>query len=88
MFSPRDLSAGFEAWPGLDELFPTSFQGVNPNRGLEGSVADTDRDALAARMSRHFSASGFEALQQAFPTLMTKRAGYDPKAVWTQLRGR
>jgi hypothetical protein len=25
MFSPRDVNAGFEAWPALDELFPTSY---------------------------------------------------------------
>jgi hypothetical protein len=33
--APRTIEAGFEAWPGLDELFPISFQGVNHNRGLE-----------------------------------------------------
>jgi hypothetical protein len=36
--SPVDVNAGYESWPSLDELFPVSIQGVNPNRGLDGSV--------------------------------------------------
>lgn len=46
---------GFEDWPSLDELFPTAYQGVNPNRGLEGSVIDTDKAALATRMKAYYS---------------------------------
>src|SRR5262249_37097742 len=60
MLSPREVSSGFESWPALDDLFPASFQGVNPNRGLEGSVVDTNRDALAARMKVYFSEERFE----------------------------
>jgi N-6 DNA Methylase len=45
--SPRTNEGGFEAWPGLDEIFPNAVQGVNHNRGIDGSVIDTDRSALA-----------------------------------------
>jgi N-6 DNA Methylase len=47
---PKTVEGGFEAWPGLDEIFPISFQGVNHNRGLEGGIIDTDRTALERRL--------------------------------------
>ena len=67
--------SGFEEWPGFDDLFPVSFQGVNPNRGLKGSVIDTDRMALEERMRDYFSTSSFEELQKRHPILCTKRDG-------------
>ena len=72
-------SSGFEEWPGFDDLFPVSFQGVNPNRGLKGSVIDTDRTALEERIRDYFSTSSFDDLQKHHPILCTKRAGYDPQ---------
>ena len=71
--------SGFEEWPGLDDLFPVSFQGVNPNRGLAGSVIDTDRVALEERMRYYLSAASFEEVKERYPTLCTERAGYDPQ---------
>ena len=71
--------SGFEEWPGVDDLFPVSFQGVNPNRGLKGSVIDTDRVALQERMRDYFSTSTFEELKQRHPILCTERAGYHPQ---------
>jgi hypothetical protein len=50
-------TGGYEEWPSFDELFPISFQGVNPNRGLNESVIDTDRKALSARMQDYFSST-------------------------------
>jgi Type ISP C-terminal specificity domain/N-6 DNA Methylase len=86
MFSPRDSNVGYEAWPALDELFPVCYQGVNPNRGLEGSVIDTDRERLSARMKAYFSATSFDDLEQAHPALVGKFAGYDSRRVWENLR--
>ena len=70
---------GFEEWPGLDDLFPIFFQGVNPNRGLEGSVIDMDRAALAERMRDYFSKSSFGELKKRHPNLCTERARYKPR---------
>ena len=84
--APRDENAGFEAWPALDELFPTTIQGVNPNRGLDGSVVDVDRDVLAKRMRTYLSTDSFEAACRASPELCERRAGYDPKETWRELR--
>lgn len=86
MLSPKDVNAGFEAWPALDELFPTTFQGVNPNRGLDGSIVDHDRNALAERMKAYFGAPDFTVVASMSPVLATVRARYSPEAVWKDLR--
>jgi hypothetical protein len=85
-FAPRDLNAGYEAWAALDELFPVSFQGINPNRGLDGSVLDTDKDRLAARMKDYFAATSFAALDRLYPSLTKDRARYDARKVWLDLK--
>ena len=61
----------------ISSLFP--FKAVNPNRGLKGSVIDTDRLALEERMRDYFSTSSFEELQKRHPILCTKRAEYYPQ---------
>jgi hypothetical protein len=65
-----------------------SYQGVNPNRGLEGSVVDVHRDALVARMKDYFSDLSFSRLKERHPELCEPRAGYDPEAVRKTLRHR
>ena len=71
--------SGFDEWPAFDELFPVAFQGVNPNRGLEGSVSDTDRTVLEERMLDYFSTASFDELKERHPVLCTVRARYAPK---------
>ena len=84
--SPHKQEPGYESWPGLDELFPIAFQGVNHNRGVEGSVIDTERSVLDARMKAYFGAASFEAAAEACPDVATKRARYHPNAVWNKLK--
>lgn len=80
--SPHNEEAGYESWPALDELFCVSFQGVNHNRGLEGSVIDTDPAALRLRMESYFAADTFEHARATYPDLATAYAGYDPEIIW------
>ncbi len=87
-FSPQEVNAGYEAWPALDELFPVRFQGVNPARGLEGSLIDIDKDALEKRMRLYFGANSFEEIRSAAPELVKPRARYEPEALWRELRTR
>jgi hypothetical protein len=87
MFTPRDANVGFEAWPALDELFPVSYQGVNPNRGLDSSVIATERETLAGRMQAYFRAKRFADVEVASPELAQARARYDPERVWNAVRG-
>ncbi|HLY22031.1 MAG TPA: type ISP restriction/modification enzyme [bacterium] len=84
-FAPRS-QAGFEDWPSLEDLFPRWFQGVNPNRGLDGSVIDADPSALAERMLDYFSDLSFDELQKRYPALCEERADYDPKQTRERLR--
>lgn len=76
-FAPT-AAAGYEEWLGYDELFPKYFQGVNPNRGIDGSVIAIDRDSLVARMTDYFWVDSFEKLSAAYPELCEKRARFDP----------
>ena len=84
--SPHSQEPGYESWPALDELFPVSFQGINHNRGVEGSVIDTDQHALVQRMRAYLDAATFEQAVQACPDAATKRARYDPPKVWSKLK--
>jgi hypothetical protein len=83
---PRNDCAGYGDWPALDELFPIYYQGVNPNRGIEGSLVDTDGDALRRRMQEYFSALDYDELARRHPVLCQVRAGYDPRATRDELR--
>ncbi len=91
--APKTVEGGFEAWPGLDEIFPVAIQGVNHNRGIEGSVIDTNKEALTARMKAYINAKTFEVAASKFPALAPPPdddgkpaiAGYVPEDVWKDL---
>jgi len=91
--APKTVEGGFEAWPGLDEIFPVAVQGVNHNRGVEGSVIDTNADTLSGRMKSYITAKSFEAAAAKFPLLAPPPdengklaiAGYAPDEVWQDL---
>jgi len=92
--APRMIEGGFEAWPALDELFPVTVQGVNHNRGIEGSVIDYDAAVLRSRLKDYISAQSFDAAAASFPELAPPPtadgkpaiAGYEPKEVWKDLQ--
>ena len=80
-------SPSYEDWPAIDELFGHAEQGVNPNRGLSGSIIDTDRSSLTARMLAYFDPTvTFEEMQRRYPELVRERADYEPRSVFDQLR--
>ncbi len=85
-FAPEVDASGFESWPALDDLFPTSYQGINPNRGLEGSVVDINRDALEVRMKDYFSPLNFRDFAVRHPVLAEDRARYVAQDVRDVLR--
>jgi len=87
ILAPTSQAGGYEDWPSLDELFLTSFQGVNPNRGLEASVMDVDRTDLTARMRSYLEAESFGEASSMWPELATPRAGFEPEEAWRELRG-
>jgi hypothetical protein len=83
---PFESQGGFEDWPALDEIFGISIQGVNPNRGLQGSVVDMSAHALEQRMRDYFSDLPDTDAAERHPTLFTTRARYKPFEVRTKLR--
>lgn len=84
--SPRVIEGGFEAWPALDELFPTKFQGVNHNRGVEGGVIDANATTLGKRLTGYFAAETFDAAAVASPEIAAPKARYKPEKAWEALK--
>ena len=83
--APHVTEAGFESWPSLDGLFLANFQAVNPSRGLDGTVIDTDRSSLERRMKAYFSANKFADVERMFPEFGVARANYKPEPVWKEM---
>jgi hypothetical protein len=83
---PYDVAGGYEDWFSLEELFPVGYQGVNPNRGLEGSVVEIDRGTLAERMRDYYSDMPDEEFCRRNPVLCMSRARYEPLKMRTHLR--
>jgi Type ISP C-terminal specificity domain len=84
--SPHSQEAGYESWASLDELFPIFFQGVEPNRGLEGTVIDTNRSRLMKRVKMYLSASSFAAAAKDYPAFVKKYKRYAPSKVWGETK--
>lgn len=83
-FAPQ---GGFEDWPAIDELFQKSIQGVNPNRGLKGTVIEIDKTTLEMRMRNYFSDMKTKKFAEEHPAMMKKWARYnDPSGVRKRLR--
>lgn len=84
---PFTAQGGFDDWPAIDQLFMTKFQGVNPNRGLEGSVVEIDRTVLVDRMRDYFSNMTLIRLTERHPVLMQDRARYGAADVRKKVNG-
>ena len=84
--APHAEAAGYDAWPSLEDIFPTRMQGVNPNRGITGAVIDVAEGVLAKRMADYVAAADFDAASKASPGLATKRARYEPEIMWRRLK--
>ncbi|MGD1061722.1 MAG: type ISP restriction/modification enzyme [Terracidiphilus sp.] len=85
---PFAAQGGFDEWPAIDQIFAATFQGVNPNRGLEGSVVDMDRAALAQRMKDYFSDLSTDRMMEKHPALMQNRARYDAIEIRKKLKSK
>lgn len=83
---PYDIVGGYEDWFSLEEIFPIHYQGVNPNRGLEGSVIEMDRGVLDQRMREYFSEMPDEEFCRRHPVICEPRARYEPLEMRASLR--
>ncbi|WP_063825596.1 type ISP restriction/modification enzyme [Mesorhizobium amorphae] len=84
--APHAQAAGYEAWPSLEELFPIRMQGINPNRGITGSLIDVNKKDLTDRIAAYMKAESFVNASSACPGLAIPRARYAPEKVWQSLR--
>jgi hypothetical protein len=75
---PYELVGGFEDWFSLEDLFPTNHHGVNPNRGLEGSVVEMDRRVLEERMQDYYSDMSDDDFCRKHPVICEPRSRYGP----------
>ena len=84
--SPHSQEPGYESWPGIGELFPASFQGVNHNRGVSGTVIDGEKASLRERVRSYLGSESFGDAAAIAPGIAESRARYDPERVWRNVR--
>lgn len=82
--SPRTIEGGFEAWPGLDELLPTRLQGIEPNRGIDGSVIDTERTKLLERVEAYLSQPNVAEGLKRFPAFASAISAEAAAEIWRE----
>ena len=74
------VSDGWQDWPALPDLFPTSFPGVKTSR--DGFLVDVDLARLKQRVADYFDANlGHEEIARRYPGVMRSAARFDARAV-------
>ena len=83
-FANLAVSDGWQEWPSLADLFPTSFPGVKSGR--DSFVVDTDLDRLKKRIGDYFNSSiGNDEIARRYPIAMRNPKEYDSRAVRDRL---
>ena len=86
-FAPLTVSGGWQDWPSLPDLFPTSFPGVKTSR--DSFLVDVDLDRLTARVADYFDPDlANEELTTRYPAVMKDTPGYNSRSVRNALRSR
>ncbi len=79
-FAELAVSDGWQDWPALPDLFPTSFPGVKTSR--DGFLVDVDLDRLKQRVADYFDANlGHEEIARRYPGVMRSTARFDARDV-------
>ena len=79
-FKPMAVSDGWQEWPSLPDLFPTSFPGVKTSR--DGFLVDVDLDRLKQRLADYFNDDlSHEEISRRYPAAMKSTAQFDARAV-------
>ena len=79
-FAELTIGDGWEDWPALPDLFPTSFPGVITSR--DGFLIDVDLDRLKVRVADYFDPGlNHEEIERRYPGAMKSTARYDARAV-------
>ena len=79
-FKPMAVSDGWQNWPALPDLFPTSFPGVKTSR--DGFLVDVDLDRLKQRVADYFDADlSHEEITRRYPGVMKSTTQFDARPV-------
>ena len=79
-FADLAVSDGWQDWPALPDLFPTSFPGVKTSR--DGFLVDVDLDRLKQRVSDYFNTDlSHEEITRRYPSVMKSTARFNARAV-------
>ena len=79
-FADLAVSNGWEKWPALPELFPTSFPGVKTSR--DGFLVDVDLDRLQRRVGDYFNDDlSHDDIDRRYPGVMKSSARFNARAV-------
>ena len=79
-FADLAVSDGWQDWPAVPDLFPTSFPGVKTSR--DGFLVDVDLDRLKQRVADYFNADlGHEEITRRYPGVMKSTARFNAPAV-------
>ena len=79
-FADLAVSDGWQNWPSLTDLFPTSFPGVKTSR--DGFLVDVDLDRLKQRIADYFNTDlSHEEITRRYPSVMKSTARFDAHAV-------
>ena len=79
-FADLAVSDGWQDWPALPDLFPTSFPGVKTSR--DGFLVDVDLDRLKQRVADYFNDGlSHEEIARRYPGVMKSTARFNARAV-------
>ena len=79
-FADLAVGDGWQDWPALPDLFPTSFPGVKTSR--DGFLVNVDLDRLKQRVADYFDAViSHEEIARHYPGVMRSTARFDARSV-------
>ena len=79
-FKPMSVGEGWQDWPSLPDLFPTSFPGVKTSR--DSFLIDVDLDRLKERVGDYFNSElSHEEIARRYPSVMNSSARFNSRAV-------
>ena len=78
------VSKGWFDWPALSNIFPKSYPGVTTSH--DAFLVDVDSNRLRQRIADYFNESlSHEDIAHCYPEIMKDKAGFDARAVRTNL---
>ncbi len=79
-FAAMAVNIGWQDWPSLPDLFPTSFPGVKTSR--DSFLTDVDLGRLEERVTHYFNPDlSHDEVARLYPSVMNPSARFNPRVV-------